>query len=557
MKRNNSLREKVKLALIWLDAQHLVAKLSHSNGMGYPEITQPNNRYLHKPEVYPESPQLTLTVTGIDSLRILELMAENKGFEPIGEDPLDQLLDEESDEEFGLPEFKEHFADSLTPAVLKDWTAKDFASIYVRFRPHLERHARRYLVNPSQVEEVVQDAFLYLMTSLPELDSELGVLKFLKWKTKYLALDVIRANSRASMAPIDEQPEFASNDPEIGQDVERAEDAAIVSMALAKLQPRHREALIATLYEEKPQEVVAAQMGLSENAFRQLLFRARGAFRSALVGEAETAGLRISEILSIAARKAAKDSGKFLSATGAFLVVMALSIGLLPRFFAPNVSETELSQPSGQTQNTPAPSSQAQTEPDPAPAATEEPAVETAPAEPEIQQASTLTPAPEQEAQTATPVFTTAVFSIKDTYGELLSSARIAELNAKPLLSQLNSTNIGDNRVYTLANGSGLAALVDIDSLNPDAIHFSRVDINVGGISVVAIPRASGSSVTRYDGLTTYFIGLSDFVLASNSAKSGNFVWDNTGLGKAKVRIVLTVDEVGHAVSASIDISSN
>ena len=501
---------------------------------------------------------MTLTVTGIDSLRILELMAENKGFEPIGEDPLDQLLDEESDEEFGLPEFREHFADSLTPAVLKDWTAKDFASIYVRFRPHLERHARRYLVNPSQVEEVVQDAFLYLMTSLPELDSELGVLKFLKWKTKYLALDVIRANSRASMSPIDEQPEFASNDPEIGQDVERAEDAAIVSMALAKLQPRHREALIATLYEEKPQEVVAAQMGLSENAFRQLLFRARGAFRTALVGEAETAGLRISEILSIAARKAAKDSGKFLAATGAFLVVMALSIGLLPRFFAPNVSETELSQPSGQAQNTPAPSSQAQTDPAPTPEASEEPAVETAPAELEIQQASNLTPAPEQlETQNTTPVFTTAVFSIKDTYGELLSTARIGELNAKPLLSQLNSTNIGDNRVYTLANGSGLSALVDINSLNPDSIHFSRVDLNVGGISLVAIPRASGASITRYDGLTTYFIGLSDFVLASNSAKSGNFVWDNTGLGKAKVRIVLTVDEVGQAVSASIDISSN
>ena len=83
---------------------------------------------------------------------------------------LDQFSEAETDEEFGLPEFKEHFADTLTPAVLRDWTAKDFASIYVRFRPHLERHARRFLVSPSQVEEVVQDAFLYLMTSLPELD---------------------------------------------------------------------------------------------------------------------------------------------------------------------------------------------------------------------------------------------------------------------------------------------------------------------------------------------------------------------------------------------------
>jgi RNA polymerase sigma factor (sigma-70 family) len=280
-------------------------------------------------------------------------MAEKLPGDYEAQDPLEQLLDEESDEEFGLPEFKEHLADSLTPAVLKDWTAADFASIYVRFRPHLERHAKRFLVNPSQVEEVVQDAFLYLMTTLPELDSELGVLKFLKWKTRLLALDVIRANSRASFAPIDEQPEIASNDEEVGIDLERADDAAIVALALAKLQPRHREALIATLYEEKANEVVAAQMGLNENAFRQLLFRARSAFKKALVGEAETAGLRASEILSIAARKAAKESGKYISAAGAFLLVIAISVGVLPNLSQP--AQEQISAPQPTSTSAPAP----------------------------------------------------------------------------------------------------------------------------------------------------------------------------------------------------------
>ncbi|MFM1950691.1 MAG: hypothetical protein RL418_378, partial [Actinomycetota bacterium] len=272
--------------------------------------------------------------------RILVVMAEK--FDPQqvnGDDPLEQLLDEESDEEFGAPVFKDHFADSLSPAVLKDWTAQDFASIYVRFRPHLERHARRFLVNPSQVEEVVQDAFLYLMTTLPELDSELGVLRFLKWKVRLLALDVIRANSRASFAPIDEQPEFAAKLPEMSQSLEQADDAAIVSLALAKLQPRQREALIATLYEEKSAEVVAAQMGLTENAFRQLLFRARSSFRKALVGEAEIQGKSISQILSIAARKAAAESGKLISAAGAFLLILAISIGVVPNLSTQTVEE--------------------------------------------------------------------------------------------------------------------------------------------------------------------------------------------------------------------------
>ena len=69
-------------------------------------------------------------------------MAENQVPGEFTEDPLERLLDNESDEEFGLPEFKEHLADHLKPAKLKDWTAGYFASIYVRFRPHLERHAK-------------------------------------------------------------------------------------------------------------------------------------------------------------------------------------------------------------------------------------------------------------------------------------------------------------------------------------------------------------------------------------------------------------------------------
>ena len=84
--------------------------------------------------------------------------------------------------------------DSEYAVFLKDWSAKDFANIYVRFRPHLISHAQKFLREKTQAEEVVQDAFLYLMTALPELDSELGVLKFLKWKTKMLCLDIIRSS---------------------------------------------------------------------------------------------------------------------------------------------------------------------------------------------------------------------------------------------------------------------------------------------------------------------------------------------------------------------------
>jgi len=245
-------------------------------------------------------------------------------------DPLEQLLDQESDGDFGPAEMREHLDENSQPLVLRNWTGQDFANIYVRFHPHVLRQAKRYLTNHSQAEEITQDAFLYLMTSLPEVDSETGVLKLLKWKVRLLALDLIKINSQASFAPIDNQPELSIDDSALSLELERADDAAIVALALAKLEPRQREALVASLYEEKTSSQVAAQLGLNENATRQLVFRAKAAFKKALVGEAETRGLTVSEIISVAARKASKDAGKYVSVASALLLVLAVSIGVLP-----------------------------------------------------------------------------------------------------------------------------------------------------------------------------------------------------------------------------------
>ena len=48
---------------------------------------------------------------------------------------LEAMLDQESDDEFGQTESQVASEDHR--AVLKEWTAQDFANIYSRFRPHL------------------------------------------------------------------------------------------------------------------------------------------------------------------------------------------------------------------------------------------------------------------------------------------------------------------------------------------------------------------------------------------------------------------------------------
>jgi len=458
-------------------------------------------------------------------------MAEKEEFR---EDPLEQLLDQETDEEFGLPEFKEHFADTLTPAVLKDWTAADFASIYVRFRPHLERHARRFLVNPSQVEEVVQDAFLYLMTTLPELDSELGVLKFLKWKVRLLCLDVIRINSRASFAPIDEQPEMAAQTPEMSQSMERADDAAIVALALAKLQPRHREVLIASIYEEKATDVVAAQMGLSENATRQLLFRARSSFKKALIGEADTAGLSVGQILSLAARKAAAESGKYISAAGAFLLVLAVSFGILPNISQPvaPVAEPAQSQPA---------------EPE---ALVEEEATS------EDQPVTDVTVPVQQVASPATSTVAAPAVAAPEPIFDEFSLSSILQTNVSQAGYYTNSYASSDflsagfrASSIEIFGGTGISAFLDIDFTNR-SVYNVVFQMWVDGKRYYAVAENASAVTNSVVGGFEVVHRSSEFWVVDDR---GN-VFDQSPLANATAVVTLTLDSNGNPVKAALQV---
>ena len=502
-----------------------------------------------------------MAVTTLDTARILEVMANHEDFQ---EDPLERLLDKESDEDFGAPEFKEHLADSLTPAVLKDWTAADFASIYVRFRPHLERHARRYLVNPSQVEEVVQDAFLYLMTTLPELDSEVGVLKFLKWKTRLLCLDVIRINSRAKFAPLDDQPEMVADTPEMSLELERADDAAVVSMALAKLQPRHREALIASIYEEKSTEVVADQLGLSENATRQLLFRARSAFKKALIGEVETAGMSAGQILSVAARKAAAESGKYITAAGAFLLVLAVSIGVLPNLNQTTTSElatapTETSQPQA---------TQAQPEAEPAqnaPEPEEQPA-----AEPAASQAQTSQVIPEATEQPATEqLVIEQVAQVSAPAAEPVAANEPEPIFSEVSLASILDTNVTQAGYYTnsyassdflsagfrgssveVFGGTGISAFLDLDIANRTVFNVVY-QMWVDGKRYYAVAENSSTVTNPVGSGYEVVLRASDFWVVDDS---GN-VFDQSPLANAVSTVRLSFDSDGNPVNASMKVS--
>lgn len=431
-------------------------------------------------------------------------------------DELEALLSEDTDEEFGLPEFNS----DKKPVKLKDWKAEDFASIYTRFRPHLERHARKYLNNQSQIDEVVQDAFLYLMVSLPELDSEIGVLKFMKWKVKNLCIDIYRAQGKAYVNSIDDMAELQSNDREHNEVLEQAEDAAIVRLALSKLNPRHREVLVAQIYEEKTIEEIALQIQLSENATRQLTFRARAAFKKALLGDVDTDGMSMAKILSVAARKAAEEAKKAGVQAMVLVLFLALSIGA---FFSQNSNPTSSTVAEAPANNN---SNNGSTE---------------TPAEPNSATNGTITakpasnPRPTQEVPLAADVFTVNT---------------ISEQTAKTIAASNSDTEIfifKDLRAgtFTLEAAAGITATFEYDPALPAPVKNLTFKILADGIEYKAfalnpkIDLVNGE--TQISGQLSDLIDLNGLVYGKNALSKAQFTLNfaltgNTATGHLSIR---------------------
>ncbi|HVV74975.1 MAG TPA: RNA polymerase sigma factor [Mycobacteriales bacterium] len=162
----------------------------------------------------------------------------------------------------------------------------DFSSLYVRHRSGLAAHARRYLRDPRDVDEVVQETFLRLFLAISEIETEIQAIAFARRTLTNLCIDRYRADRRRpTLITLDASPFFDLNGAEEDPDpVLQAEDAAIVRDALARLSPLHRAALVKREIEEKPLPQIAAELGIAEDSVKHLLFRARRALRRLLVG---------------------------------------------------------------------------------------------------------------------------------------------------------------------------------------------------------------------------------------------------------------------------------
>ena len=212
----------------------------------------------------------------------------------------------------------------------------DFAGLYIRHRASFTLHARRYLKDARDADEVVQEAFLRLFLALPELDTELQALAYCRRTITNLCIDRFRAQARRpSLVDLDSAGDLAEDDP--GDPVVRAEDAAMVRQALSLLSPLHRAALVKREIEEKTLPVIAQELDIPEESVKHVLFRARRALRRILAGTSLVPGSDV-EMSTVLGKAVRAGSG----GVAAFLLFLFVGLGTGPDLRAIPVVGTDL-----------------------------------------------------------------------------------------------------------------------------------------------------------------------------------------------------------------------
>lgn len=149
--------------------------------------------------------------------------------------------------------------------------------------PAMLRLATQILGSRAEAEDAVQDAFVSAWRKLPEFRAESGFGTWLHRIVTNRCLNALRGRRPAT--DIDELPEQAA--PEHQTSPERAAEsqAAVRALgdAMAVLSPEQRACWVLREIETMPYETIAEVVGISQEAVRARVFRARRSLTEAMV----------------------------------------------------------------------------------------------------------------------------------------------------------------------------------------------------------------------------------------------------------------------------------
>ena len=151
-----------------------------------------------------------------------------------------------------------------------------FEAIVARYRRPLLRYCRR-LMPAERAEDAVQQAFLNAYRAIGAGEAELNLRPWLYRIAHNSALSLLRQNGW-NHEQVDERFDGVQQPP---QAVEQSERVREVVRAVQALPERQRDAMVLRELEGRSYEEIAAALGVTDGAVRQLLNRARNTLRAA------------------------------------------------------------------------------------------------------------------------------------------------------------------------------------------------------------------------------------------------------------------------------------
>jgi RNA polymerase sigma factor (sigma-70 family) len=173
------------------------------------------------------------------------------------------------------------------------------------------------------------------MLAAPELTSDQHALSYLHRTIENLCIDIFRAeNRRPNLVALDDASAEVESTWQVSGDhslaISAAEDAAIIKLALSKLSPAERAALVMWEVEGRSTAEIAKELGIKESAVRHTVSRARASLRKVLseliIDEAR--GLTALDLLSTTYKKAAELTAKSSKMALIFILVLTSFLGL-------------------------------------------------------------------------------------------------------------------------------------------------------------------------------------------------------------------------------------